>query len=370
MGDGQVALPLGVAGVGVGQPLPDGQGCAVRVRAAVRSPAATARSPRRPDGAGLSRMIAGVGRRRTTRLQVMPESGSLIPFIPFARWEGEDRMSVWVGLKPRSAGKRGISIRILRSVVPLTVSVAILAGCTSTGAQTSQSAATDAMPAPSSASSVGGNAPVGTLEGVTTAAELPGVQSYIAALIANQDDALQQVEPGTGAYLFTQAAILINRTRGQAVNFVETVDGSYQGSGYLLSDFQVDSAGKIATFQRNHLPIDQVYVPGDGTTYKSSDGTLSVVVDSFRHFDLNAEGNTSVVFALSNTGTSNATLAVDKYTAGGVDYPVTDKDDAPPGEQVTLPTPLGKIPGGGRLTITLTATGTPTTFEIDVPVWS
>jgi hypothetical protein len=299
----------------------------------------------------------------------MSDSGSLIPFIPLHTWEETALFAcAWVGLKPKSVGKPSISMRILRSIVPLTVSVAILAACTSTGTQTPPSASIATL-SPTSASSVAGLAPAGNLMGVTTAVQPPVVQSYIAALIANQDDAFQLVEPGTGAYLFTQALLFINRWRGVPVNFVETVDGAYQGSGFLLSDFQVDSAGKIATFQRNHLPIDQVYVPGDGTTYKSSDGTLSVVVDSFRHFDIDAEGNISMVVTVSNTGTGNATFTIDKYTAGGVDYPIADnKDDAPPGEQAGVPFALGKIPGGGRMTITLTAGGTPTTFELDVPV--
>ena len=272
-------------------------------------------------------------------------------------------MFAWDDLEPGRAGKR-TSRRILRSVVTLTIGVAVLGGCTSTGSQTPQSASV-APPSPSSASSVAGGSSIGTVIPLSTSAQPPQVQSYIAALAANQDDALQDVEPGTGAYLFTQALIFINRSRGQSVSFVETADG-YQTGNALLSDFHVDSAGKIATFQRNHLPDDRAYVPGDGKTYQSPDGAVSVVVQSFRAFDINGDGNTSVVYTISNTGSTDATLSTDKYTVGGVDHPINDVDDVPAGKDLTLPTALGKAPQGAQLSLTLT-TDTKTPIELVVP---
>lgn len=262
---------------------------------------------------------------------------------------------------------RDQAVKALGSVVPLTMSFAILAGCTSTGSQTAQSAAV-ATSSPSSASAAAGSSVTGAVIPLSTSAQPAEVQSYIAALAANQDAALQQVEPGTGAYLFTQSLIFTNRSRGRSVTFVETPDG-YMTSGFLLSDFQVDSGGKIATFQRNHVPVDLVYVPGDGKTYQSPDGAVSVMVQSFRHFDINGDGNTSVVYRISNTGSTDATLSTDKYTAGGVDYPINDVDDVPAGEVLTLPTALGKVPQGARLSLTLTTSGsdTKTPIELDVP---
>lgn len=233
-------------------------------------------------------------------------------------------------------------MRISR-LIALVVAAVVVGGCGGNSPSPSSTGTTSATPSLSATQS--------------SSSEPSQVKGFIDDLKTGSDAALRWLEPRTAAYAYVQSYVGIMRARHLPVAVTPTDNGYSVEGAAIWSDFQVNDRGRITTFITRGEPVDRLVVPGDGRTYRSTDGKLTMSVICFRHFDLNGMGNVSVVMSASNSSTKAGSVDTVDYVANGKHHPEVVQPNPVPAKARNLmfPNGLGAVPDGAVLTVKIGA---------------
>jgi hypothetical protein len=177
--------------------------------------------------------------------------------------------------------------------------------------------------------------------------------------------------PNTPAYAYTESSLLTSIDRKVKLPQLTWSGAAITDSVRVtLSEFQVDTKGRITDFRRNDQPIAEQVQPGDRKTYRTPDHQVEMRVLAFRRFNIDG-GNLSTVFTVTDHGGKPATLVIPKLRAAGHDMPLSDTSlSIPGGATITEPLSEGpdQLPDDVTLTVILNGK-TSKSLAIPVPAF-
>ena len=178
----------------------------------------------------------------------------------------------------------------------------------------------------------------------------------------NLAGALAVVRPGSPAAAFTTDEI----STAPVVDLLRLTFaplGLYTVDGVLLSDFVSDEDGKISTFDRNQIHLENLLAFGVGQAFTTQDGSVDVAATTFWYFD----NDIAVVFKITNRSDRTVLLTLDRYTVDNVEFQFRWRSGLVTANMsATVWTVIAAAPPRGQLDVSLSG-ATPAGFQIQVP---
>ncbi|MGE0308255.1 MAG: hypothetical protein AB7Q27_21140 [Acidimicrobiia bacterium] len=212
-----------------------------------------------------------------------------------------------------------------RYLTALAVSAIALAGCGGGAATESTEApiATTAAPttavAPTTTEAPTTSDAVTTSEAPTTTVDAASasIEALGQALKTSDPAGLALFAPGSPAFVYYEALVLMTETDPQTVS-TTVANGTISFSGGpTLSDFVFDAQGLITDMSRNDVPMSRT-VAASGAVFEGQDEGQGIVgtVHSFRMFD----GNLQVVVTTVNNSQVEGELSFSDYVSEGREF--------------------------------------------------
>jgi hypothetical protein len=173
------------------------------------------------------------------------------------------------------------------------------------------------------------------------------IAAFADALETGDRAGLALLAPGSAAYVYYEAVVLLSETNPGLPPSVNTAgDGtiSFFRGGPTLSDFTFDDAGLITDFTRNGTPMS-TSVAASGEVFEGVDEGAGIVgtVHSFRYFD----GDLQVVVTTVNDSQVEGELYFGGYVSEGGAFVNGFSNPVRPSATSTVINTFRSVPGGG-----------------------